>query len=315
MLRALDRPVLVARHQQARRRIRRVAREPHALRPRGFDRDPQAGGKRSPRRRPDGVRRGLGPGPLARGRRFDRQAALRLGPHRLRQRDPRPYRYRRSALPRHSRHGRALRAPPRFLGRDPRRDADADVPCRPHPGRGDGAARHRKRQARHGRHDPRPSRRSAYRPQDHRGARARDQAVRRHGLLHRLDLFRRGGLHPQCGDRARGDNPARDRKERGAEAQGGRRRRRAGGARGRPRRRRARTRGRRVRGRRSARRAGADRRGPQATARDSGHRRLAPRRMRAARRRHPLQRLRRGRRRHSPRTRMSSSWRRAACRT
>ena len=89
------------------------------------------------------------------------------------------------ALPRHSRHGHALRTPPRFLRRGARRDADADIPRRAHPGCGDGAPRHRKRQARHGRHDPRPSRRSAYRPQGRRGPRARDPAVRRHGLLHR----------------------------------------------------------------------------------------------------------------------------------
>ena len=243
------------------------------------------------------------------------EAARRLGPHRLRQRDPRPYRHRRSALPCHSGHGRAVRAASRFLRRGPRRDADADLPCGAHPGRGDGAARHRERQARHGRHDARPSRRSAYRPQGRGRPRARDPALRRHGLLHRLDLFRRGRLHPQRGDRPRGDHPACGREERGAEAQGRGRRRGAGRPRGGAGRRRARARGRRVRGRGRARRAGADRRRPQAAARDSRHRRLAARRMRAARRRHPLQRLRRGRRRCSPRTRTSSSSRPAACRT
>ena len=41
-----------------------------------------------------------------------------------------------------------------------------------------------------------------------RGPRARDPALRRHGLLHRLDLCRPGGLHPQRRDRARADDAA-----------------------------------------------------------------------------------------------------------
>ena len=40
------------------------------------------------------------------------------------------------------------------------------------------------------------------------GREARDPPLRRHGLLHRLHLCRPGALHPQPGDRARGDDAA-----------------------------------------------------------------------------------------------------------
>ena len=140
------------------------------------------------------------------------------------------------------------------------------------------------------------------------GREARDPPLRRHGLLHRLDLYRRGGLHPQRRDRARGDDAARDRALDRAAATGrrGRRRARAGSR------------------RRGSRPSAATRcvvleaaaepggqirlaAGAQAAARDHRHRRLAHARMRAARRRVPLQPSRRGRRRARPRRRTSSS--------
>ena len=74
--------------------------------------------------------------------------------------------------PRHPRHGRALGAASRFRRRSARRDAAADLPRRPHPGRRDRAPRDRERQARHGRHDPRAYRRPAYRAQDRGGPRS-----------------------------------------------------------------------------------------------------------------------------------------------
>ncbi len=88
----------------------------------------------------------------------------------------------------------------RLCRRGPGRHAHADLPRGPHPGCRDRAPCHRERQARHGGHDASPSGRPAYRPQDRGRARTCDPALRRHGLLHRLDLFGPGGLHPQCRD-------------------------------------------------------------------------------------------------------------------
>ncbi len=116
-----------------------------------------------------GLRRGLGAGPEPRGGHGDRAPADRLGTDRLSQRDPRPYRHRRRAEPRDPRHGRALGAASRLRRRGARRDPPADLSRRPHPGRCDRAPRDRERQARHGRHDARASRRSAYRAQSRRG--------------------------------------------------------------------------------------------------------------------------------------------------
>ena len=119
VLRPSDRPVLVARHQQARRRLWRIAREPHALRPRSPRRDARAGRRRLHRRRAHGLRRGLGARAHPRGGRLDRQAPRRLWPDRLRQRHPRPYRHRGGAFARHPRHGLAIGAAPRIRRRGP----------------------------------------------------------------------------------------------------------------------------------------------------------------------------------------------------
>ena len=139
------------------------------------------------------------------------QQPRRLRPDRLRQRHPRPHRHRGSAFARHSRHGRALRAASRIRRRNPRGDAHSDLPRRANPGRRDRALRDRGRQARPRRHDPRASRRPAYRAQDHGGPRGRNPPVRRHGLLHRQHLCRPGALRPQSLHGARAVDAARDR--------------------------------------------------------------------------------------------------------
>ena len=63
-----------------------------------------------------------------------------------------------------------------------------DLPCSPHFRRGDGAARHRHRQARHGGPDPPASGRSPYGQQGHRRQRASHPALRRRHLLSRPHL-------------------------------------------------------------------------------------------------------------------------------
>ena len=108
--------------------------------------------------------------------------------------------------------------------------------------------------------------RSAHRAQDRRGARSRDPPLRRHGLLHRFDLRRPGRLHPQPGDRPRGDDPPSRSAFRRSEKEGRRRRRGPGRARSGARRGRARARRRRPRGRRQARRSDRARRRAQAQA-------------------------------------------------
>ena len=106
-----------------------IARQPHALRLRGA-RAPSAA-----RVGPDfivgtraGLRRGLG---AAACRATEGLGIARrlvgLGPDRLRQRHPRPYRHRGGAEPRHPRHGRALGAASRLR----RRGAGRDRACRP----------------------------------------------------------------------------------------------------------------------------------------------------------------------------------------
>ena len=92
--------------------------------------------------------------------------------------------------------------------------------------------------------------------------RGRDPPLRRHGLLHRLDLGGEARLHPQPGDRPRGGAAARRCPPRGRS--GSRRGRgRPGRTRGGARRRRARTRGLGPRGRRRAGRPGPRHCGPQ----------------------------------------------------
>ena len=101
---------------------------------------------------------------------------------------------------------------------------------------------HRRRQARHGGHDPRPYRRSAYRQQGGRGARGRGAPLRRRHLLPRPHLRGpRGPVHPQPGDRPRSHHAACHRQERRTGKEDRDRRRRpgragsgAGGGRARP---------------------------------------------------------------------------------
>ena len=130
MLRPSARPVLVARHQQARRRLWRLAREPHALLLEVLDAVRERVGQ-------DfivGVRmvcdEDLGSRPFARGRRLDRATPRRDRHHRLHQCHPRPYRHRRGALACHPRHGRALGAASRLRRRGEGRDADARLSMR-----------------------------------------------------------------------------------------------------------------------------------------------------------------------------------------
>ena len=66
---------------------------------------------------------------------------------------------------------------------DARGDRLADVSCRPHSGRGDGASCHRLGQAGYGRHDPRPYGRSPYHPPHRHGARGPHPPLCRRHLL------------------------------------------------------------------------------------------------------------------------------------
>ena len=72
-------------------------------------------------------------------------------------------RYRRGADQGHPDPGHEVLAASGFRRRGAGGDQIPGVPRRPHRRRRDGPPRHRRRQARHGRHDPRPHRRSAYR--------------------------------------------------------------------------------------------------------------------------------------------------------
>ncbi len=118
----LHRRLLVARDQPADRRVRRQPRQPAALHLPGAGRDPRRGRPGLHRRHPDGGRRGLGPGPLARGRARDRPPPRRARPGRLPQRDPRPHRDRRRARrgdpdPWHARGTRTSTSPARCAPR------------------------------------------------------------------------------------------------------------------------------------------------------------------------------------------------------
>ena len=136
-------------------------------------RDPRARRRGFHRRRARGRRRGLRARHRQARRARHRRKARRQRPHRLLQRHSRPYRHRGGAFARHSRHGRTFGAASRFR----RRSAGGDPRCPTfHAARvqdvGDGAARHRIRQARPRRHDARASGRSSYRAEDQTGARA-----------------------------------------------------------------------------------------------------------------------------------------------
>ena len=158
MLRPPDRPVLVARYQQARTTPMAARSKPHALRLRGDARRAQAGRARtsssacawsatrtgtaaSRARKALAIARRLAGSGLIdfinviRGH-IDTDEALS------------------HVIP-----GMGARSAPHldFAGEVQGRDADADLPRRAHPGRRDGAPCDRERQARHGRHDPRAS--------------------------------------------------------------------------------------------------------------------------------------------------------------
>ena len=179
--------VPVAALQQARRRVRRVVREPPPLRTRGDRGGACACRQRLGRRRPDQPdrlhsrrtrHRGRDPGRAdARGRRADR----------LRERD-------RRRLPQHLQGDRACgRA--RRLSRRPHRPGKgqrgglAGVHSRRHQGSGDGRGDPRNRQGGHGRHDPRPDRRPRVREQGARRTRGRARPLHpRQPGLHRPRL-------------------------------------------------------------------------------------------------------------------------------
>ena len=131
-------------------------------------------------------------------------------------------------------------------------------------------------QARHGGHDARADRRSAYRAQGGRGCGAAHPPLRRRDLLPRPHLRgQRGAVHPQPRHRPRGDDAAHRRAQRGAAPARRRGRRRTGGAGSRARRGRARPCGDAVRGDGEGRRPDPAGHARAATARPDRHRRLA----------------------------------------
>ena len=191
VVRAPVRPVLVADHQPPHRRVRRLLREPAAIRLAGAHGHPRAGRVGVHRRAADGDRRAhrgrhrhadrARPAPSSGGRRVDR----------LRQRDPRQRRRRGRAHrgdpdPRH-----AVGTAPRL--RRPRAGGDRPPGAARVEGRrrGNRPARDPGGQARPRRHDPGAPRRPAHHAQDHRGPRVGDPTVRRCDVLPRSDL--RGG--------------------------------------------------------------------------------------------------------------------------
>ena len=179
-----------------------------------------------------------------------------------------------------------------------------DIPCRAHPGRGHGTPCHRRRQARHGRHDPRAHGRSAYRPQDHREA-ARTTSVPASARPTASTASTRAATALCIHNAATGRED--DHAARRSPTAASPRRRSWWSAPARPASRprasrRARARGDGVRGRGRSRRPDPADRAEPAPARDDRHHRLAHGAMRAARRGVPLQHLRRGRRRDGART-------------
>ena len=219
MLRPSRRSVLVARDQQARRRIRRhLSRTACASASRCCARSAARVGADFIVGVAHGVRRGLGARPRRDGGRRDRRAARRDAASSTSSTSSAAI----STPTKRSPHvipgmGDAIRAASRFRRRGPRRDAHSDLPRRAHPGRRDRAPRHRKRQARHGRHDARASRRSAYRAQGHRkGASTRSGPASAWAIASTRSIPAQARLHPQRRDRARGDDAACGRDERRA---------------------------------------------------------------------------------------------------
>ena len=119
--------------------------------------------RRVHRRHPHGRRRGLGYRPAARGGHRDRTSPGCFGEGGLPQCYPRPYGHRCGLAPRHPDTRHAGSATSRLCRRGARGDAVPGVPCGAHSGRGDGPARDRRGQARHGGDDARAHRRSVYR--------------------------------------------------------------------------------------------------------------------------------------------------------
>ena len=179
---------LVARHQPARRRIWRLARQPPALHLAGDRRGARRRRSRFHRRHPHGRRRGFRQGPVeGRGRR-DRATAGGVPKIRFPQHHPRLDRDRRCADQGDPDHRHALVAASRFRRRGEGGDQVPGLPCRAHLRCRDRQACDRHRQARHGRHDARPPRRPAYREEGDGRPRAPDPPLCRRDLLPRPHL-------------------------------------------------------------------------------------------------------------------------------
>ena len=180
-------PVPLAGLQQARRRVRRVAREPAALHARGDRRGAPAHRRRLGDRHPPDALGVHGRGRARhRGREGDGAAARVVVQARLRQRQ-------RGRLPQHLQGDRALRRAGR-LPRRPQRPGEGEhrppgVHDRRHQGSGARRGDPRRGPGRHGRDDARADRRPGVREQGARGARGRDHALHpRQPGLHRARL-------------------------------------------------------------------------------------------------------------------------------